>query len=128
MFCFSFDLHKKKKRNNNKRHRNACTHTKTNRLKLNNRRTEDLCIMLVVEHHNIGQVLVHRMVQVHLMHFRTLVVVFVDSVVDNPFVVAVDKQQLNHAEVLVLVHLLLHMDHRDNLNKHHNHCKMNRFI
>jgi hypothetical protein len=76
--------------------------------------------MLVVEHRNIGQELVHRKLQVHLMRFRTLAIAFVDSVVDNPSVV-VGKQQLNHAEVVLFDHLLLRMDHCDNSNKHHNH-------
>jgi hypothetical protein len=83
--------------------------------------------MLVVEHHNIGQELVHMMVQVHLMYFHMLVVVFADSLVDNLFVV-VEKQQLNHVELVVLDHLLLHMDHHDNLYKHHTHYKKNIFI
>jgi hypothetical protein len=85
--------------------------------------------MLVVEHHNIGQLLVDMMVQVHLMHFHTLVVVFADSVVDNLLFVVVEKQQLNHVEVVVVLdHWLWHMDHHDNLHKHHNHYKKNLFI
>jgi hypothetical protein len=64
--------------------------------------TRDLYIMLVAEHHNIGQVLVHMTLQEYLMYFRMLVVVFADWVVDNLFVVVVDMQQLNHVAVVVL--------------------------
>jgi GMP synthase PP-ATPase subunit len=78
--------------------------------------------MLVVEHHNIGPE------QVHLMHFHRLVVVFADSVVGKLLAAVVDRQRLNHVEVLVVDHLLLRMDHRDNLHKHHNHYKTNILI
>ncbi len=91
--------------------------------------TYDRYIMLVVEHHNIGRELVHMMPQVCLMHFHKVVVVFVDLVVDNLFVVVVvETPQLDHDEVVVLDYLLLHMDQDDNLHKHHNHYKKNRFI
>ena len=80
--------------------------------------------MLVVEHHNIGQVLGHMTLQEYLMHFHMLVVVFVDLVEDNLVVVVVDMQQLNHVEGMVVVdHPLFHMDHHGNLHKHHTHYK-----
>jgi hypothetical protein len=84
--------------------------------------------MLVVEHHNIGQEVVHMTVQVHLVHFHKLVVVFADSMADNLFVVVVEKQQVNHVELVVVDHWLLHMDHYDSLNKHHTHYKKNIFF
>jgi hypothetical protein len=84
--------------------------------------------MLVVEHHNIGRELVHMKLQVCLMHFHKVVVV-VDLVVDNLFVVVVvETAQVDHVEVVVLDYLLLHMDQDDNLHKHHNHYKKNIFI
>jgi hypothetical protein len=68
-------------------------------------------------------------VEVHWMHFHMFVVVFVDSMVDNlPVVVVADKQQVHQVELVVLDHLLFHMDHYDNWHKHHNHYKENIFI